>query len=68
MPPSFVALTRIGYRERMTAPLKKTMNDALRKVVKRLHCPLDAHGADEDIGDVIDGLFSCSWIRRTARA
>ena len=37
----FVAVARIGYGERMTETPTKTMNDALSKVVKRLHYPLE---------------------------
>ena len=36
-----VALTRIGYDGRMMEASPKTMNDALSKVVKRLHYPLE---------------------------
>ena len=34
-------INRISCGDRLTEALKKTMNDALRKVVERLHDPLD---------------------------
>ena len=34
-------MSRFSYGERMTEALKKTMNDAQSKVVKRRHYPID---------------------------